>query len=72
MEKFHSAESGELFLMTPEETKLQGTKLLNAKDLKLDGKALNLNEKIGNFIKLRLVEGKYTWDERQNALAPSK
>jgi pimeloyl-ACP methyl ester carboxylesterase len=65
LERFHTdPEKKDLFFLKPE-TKLQGTKLLNEK-------SLNLNEKIGKFIELRLVNEKFPWAERVNPLNPGK
>ncbi len=65
LERFHTDEDKkDLFLLAPE-TKLEGTKLLNEK-------SLNLNEKIGRFIELRLVKEKFPWAERVDPLNPGK
>jgi pimeloyl-ACP methyl ester carboxylesterase len=60
LERFHDPENKELFLYMFD-TKLQGMKLLNEK-------ALSVDQKISNFIKLRLVQPKLPWEERKDPL----
>jgi hypothetical protein len=65
LEKFHPepppnqiAERKDLFFVTPE-TSLQGTKMLGVK-------SLSIEQKIVDFIELRLVKKAFPWSERKN------